>query len=64
MLDFRQITLFCFGYRLLVQRMTIFSKNLGAWPPSPPWLLVTPMLRFKLIYLAKFFEKTTQNVKI
>jgi len=33
MLDFRQKTLFCFGYRLLKHKMTICSENFwGAWP--------------------------------
>jgi len=29
MLDFRQITPFCFGYRLLKHTMAICSENLG-----------------------------------
>ena len=36
MLDFRQITLFCFGNRLLKQKITLFSENWGAWPPRLP----------------------------
>jgi len=39
--DFRRITLFCFEKRLSKHKTTIFSKNLGAWPLSPP--LATPM---------------------
>jgi len=31
--DFRQITLFCLKKRLSKQKMTIFSKNLGAVAP-------------------------------
>jgi len=37
MLDFMQITLFCFGYCLLKHKMTVCSENLGGpWPPRPP----------------------------
>jgi len=34
MFDFRRVTLFCFEKRLSEQKMTIFSKNLRAWPPG------------------------------
>jgi len=36
MFDFRRITLFCLGYCFSRHKMTICSKNWGAWPPSPP----------------------------
>jgi len=36
MLDFRQITLFCFGYRLLKHKMTICSEYLGGHGPLGP----------------------------
>jgi len=39
-LDFRQITLFCLGYRLSRHKMTISSKNLGSRGP-----LAAPMAR-------------------
>ena len=32
MFDFRRITLFCLEKRLSKHKMTIFSKNWGAWP--------------------------------
>jgi len=41
MLDFRQITLFCFGYQLLKHKMTICSENVGGHGPLDP--LATPM---------------------
>ena len=36
MLHFRQMTLFCFGHRLLKHKMTTCSENLVGWPPRPP----------------------------
>jgi len=39
MLDFRQITLFCFGYRLFKHKMIICFENFGAAiAPEAPWL--------------------------
>jgi len=42
MLDFRQITLICFGYCLLKHKMTICSKNLEGHDALGP--LTTPMV--------------------
>ena len=39
--DFRRITLFCLEKRHLKHKMTLCSKNWGAWPLWPP--LATPM---------------------
>jgi len=36
MLDFRQMTLFCLGYRLSKHKKTICSKNLGGHCPLGP----------------------------
>ena len=43
-LDFRQMTLFCFGNLLLKHKITICSENLGGHGPIGP-LLATPMRR-------------------
>jgi len=41
MFDFRRITLFCLEKRLSKHKMTMLSKNLGAWLLWPP--LAMPM---------------------
>jgi len=42
MFDFRQKALFCLGYRLSKQKMTINSSHFGGMAPLPP-PLATPM---------------------
>ena len=49
MLDFRQITLFCLGYRLAKHNMTIRSENLGSSRPLQPHLVVGISLAFDKI---------------
>jgi len=36
MIDFRQITPVCLGYRLLKHKITTCSENFGEWAPAPP----------------------------
>jgi len=53
MFDFRRITLFCLGYRLLKKKNSIYSyaRNWGAWPAGPP---TTPM--GERLYFHKDFQ--------
>jgi len=62
MLDFRQITLFCFGYLLLKHKMTIFSENFrgGHGPLGLPGL----RLCFCSIYKALVTVLTVSNQNI